>query len=113
MEYLMTVGTPVSITANFTDKFQFRFAAAIMAVANGVLIVWLTPILPLLKSDETPLESGPLSLQEVSWLGSIVPVGAMIGSFVGRPLTNRVGCKRMMELLPIPTIVSVKNNRVR
>lgn len=91
---------------NSIDKFRSCTAVAIIAFSNGLLIVWFTPILPLLKSDDTPLASGPLSLQDVSWMGSIVSIGAMIGALVVRPLTDRVGCKRMMELLPIPITVN-------
>lgn len=85
---------------------QLRIAATLICFSNGLLIAWLTPILPLLKSDDTPLASGPVSLQEVSWLGSLTSIGGMVGALVLRPFTTYVGCKRMMMVLAIPMVVS-------
>lgn len=68
---------------------------------------WLTPVLPLLKSEDTPLTSGPLSLEDVSWMASIAPIGSVFSALIFRWITIRIGSKRMMtNCLAIVSVVS-------
>lgn len=70
-------------------------------------MLWVTPILPLLKSNDTPLTTGPLSSEEVSWVVAFGSVGSMFAALPIRGITNRVGCKRLMtSYLAILSIVS-------
>lgn len=41
---------------------------------------WFSPALPLLTNEtETPLETGALTIEDISWIGSIVSIGALLG----------------------------------
>lgn len=86
---------------------NYFITANLIVFSHGCLVSWITPILPLLKSNDTPLTSGPLSLEEVSWVVSIGALGSMIAALPIRSFTNRVGCKRLMTTyLAILSIVS-------
>lgn len=69
------------------------------------IIGWFSPALPKLLSDDTPLETGPLSSVQVSWVGSITNIGALCGSLTFGFFTTVLGCKRAMVFLAIPSIL--------
>lgn len=58
--------------------------ANIAVVAGGAMLGWTSPILLMLK-ENPPNEENPLgraiSEEEASWIGSLTPVGALIGCF--------------------------------
>lgn len=72
-------------------------------LGHGCVIAWFSPSLPILMSDETPLKNGPLSNEELSWLGSINNLGALIGILTFGFITNFIGCKRSMIFLAFPS----------
>lgn len=56
----------------------------------------------LLTSPNAPLETGPLTLDELSWMGSINRIGGILGTFTIGYLASVVGCKRALTFLGIP-----------
>lgn len=66
--------------------------------ANG----WTSSAIPLLTSKDTPLKSGPLTNDEISWIGSINAFGAVFGTISLGYLMSRMGSKRAILLLAIP-----------
>lgn len=91
-----------------SKSLQFYSTTANLIVfSHGVLVSWVAPILPLLKSIDTPLTTGPMSVEEISWLVSLGALGSMFAALPIRSMTNRVGCKRMMiSYLAVLSIVS-------
>ena len=78
----------------------------IISVAHGAALGWLSPMLLILKSPDTPLNSGPLSIDEASWLGAIVSVGGVIGNFVFGYIAKQFGRKQALFFLVFPQTVS-------
>lgn len=74
-------------------------------LGHGTINGWLSPVLPLLLSEKTPLIGGPLTNDQLSWIGSIVSVGGMIGPVIYGILTSMLGCKRATFLLAIPSMI--------
>lgn len=66
---------------------------------------WIAPATPILLSEQTPLKSGPLSNDELSWIGSITALGGIIGNFTFGFITVVLGCKRAMLFLALPSII--------
>lgn len=58
----------------------------------------------MLVSDDTPLDTGPLTNEEISFLGSISSIGSLIGIFIFGGLSSMLGCKRAMIFLGLPSI---------
>lgn len=77
--------------------------------AFGSGIGWLSMALPLLQSDQTPLDSGPLTVDDVSWIGAIISCGALIANIATGYLVTVIGSKNSILLLGIPQLVSVNN----
>lgn len=56
-------------------------------------------------SKDTPLSTGPITNEDLSWLGSISSIGSIIATIVCGLLSATVGCKRAMIFLAFPAIV--------
>lgn len=65
----------------------------------------MSPALGKLISNDTPLVTGPISIEQVSWVGSINCLGALIGSLTFGYLFTSLGSKRALLFLAIPDIV--------
>lgn len=72
----------------------------------GTGIGWLNPALQLLQSHESPLASGALTTEEVSWIGSILSLGALAGNVLVGYLIIVIGAKNVVMLLGIPQLVN-------
>lgn len=72
-------------------------------LGHGCIIGWFSPALPKLLSSDTPLLTGPLNSEQVSWIGSITSIGAICGSLTFGSLTTYFGCKRTMICLALPS----------
>lgn len=83
------------------------YIANIITLSHGCILGWLSPYLPLLKSAESPLETGPVTLVEASWIGAIICVGGVTGNFTFALLTKYLGCKRAISCLAFPQVVSI------
>lgn len=64
-----------------------------------------SPNTVLLTSDESPLPTGKLSMDEASWVASIVPIFALPGGLLYGFLSNCFGRKWPMVALSLPLTV--------
>lgn len=78
----------------------------IMELAFGTVVGWPSASLLILRSDQTPLASGPLTIDEISWVGSLVCFGALIGNSLFGWLSGRYGRKYPLMAAAIPLIVN-------
>lgn len=72
---------------------------------NSAIVGWVSPALATLTHDSTPLKTGPLTNEQVSWIGSINTIGGVCGAFITGYLASVIGCKRSMLFLAVPSIV--------
>lgn len=86
--------------------FFFFCAANLIALTQGLQVGWVSTTLPSLASNDTPLLSGPITNDQLSWVGSINCIGALIGSFSVGYLTNLLGSKRTVHFLAVPYAIS-------
>lgn len=78
----------------------------IIAFSQGHAVAWLAPTLLVLQSENSPLVSGPVTVEEASWIGSVVSVGGITGTILFGTLLNVIGRKKSLYLLTIPHTVS-------
>lgn len=71
---------------------------------HGLIVGNLAPALAILSSDKTPLSSGPLNNEEVSWIGSINCIGGLLGSILFGYSTSVIGCKRSLFFVSFANI---------
>lgn len=75
--------------------------------AQFILNYFHFAVLPLFKSNETPLDSGTFSHHEESWVGSTFSLAAIPGTIFNGFLIPKIGVKRSMLFMCVPTFVSV------
>lgn len=71
-------------------------------MSHGCAMGWISPFIPYLRSPETHLLSGPLTSDDLSWIGSLLSIGGMVGSILFGSITGKMGKKNAMFLLVIP-----------
>lgn len=79
---------------------------AILSVSYGAVIGWSSPTIDLLMSDETPLPSGKITMEQGSWIASLLAIGSIFGNLIIGFVTNKFGRKLALILISVPMIVS-------
>jgi MFS family permease len=72
----------------------------------GIYIGFTGPNLELFKSDETPLTSGKITIDEESWISSLGAFGALGFTLVYGFVSEKFGRKKAVLLIGIPQTVS-------
>lgn len=69
------------------------------------MIGWISPATPLLMSNETPLKTGPLNNQQLSWCASINAFAAIFGTITFGFITLILGCKNTIHTFALAPIL--------
>lgn len=103
------LGDDVSLKFKFTNSFSaFLISANIPIVTSSICNGWSSAANLLLTSDKTPLPSGKITLNEASWIASLIYIGGLIGTFFFGYLSKR--CGRKWLLISISTLSIVSEN---
>ncbi|XP_031619027.1 facilitated trehalose transporter Tret1-like [Contarinia nasturtii] len=89
-------------------KYQYvaAFVVNLLSIASGVTGGWSSPNIILLMSDETPLPSGRITMEQCSWLVSFLYMGGVFGNIIFGFVTNRFGRKWPLIIMTIPMMIS-------
>lgn len=87
-------------------QFLF-FPVNLISLSQGTAVGWTSPFLPILQSKETPLESGPVSNEETSWIGATLCIGAIIGTFLFGWMADKFGRKISACTVALPQMVII------
>lgn len=87
-----------------TNNIPFSGTANLIMFGLGNIIGWCAPALSILISENTPLITGPLTIEQMSWIGSFNAIGSLIGSLVFGYIISLIGCKQTTLSLAIPSI---------
>lgn len=71
---------------------------------------WPSPSIFLLLSDETPLPTGRITIEEASWVASSMSIGSLAGNILAGYLTHKYGRKKTIIFIAFPTIVIYQRN---
>ncbi|KXJ82001.1 hypothetical protein RP20_CCG016267 [Aedes albopictus] len=80
-------------------------AVHIITIGYGVTVGWTGPIIPLLQSADTPLPGGPITVEQVSWVGSFFSIGGMSGTILYALIHTYFGKKTGLLMLAIPHLI--------
>lgn len=107
-QYYATISGNLQNELKFVIKLLeqlFIPLANLLTFVHGAVIGWIAPALPILLTESTPLKTGPLTTDEVSWIGSINSIGGIFGTLSFGYFTTKFGCKRVMSFLTIPSLI--------
>lgn len=74
----------------------------LITLSHGCAIGWLSPFLPYLRSQASHLTSGPVSSEDVSWIGSLLCIGGFFGTIIFGKISQKFGKKVALLLLVVP-----------
>uniref|UniRef100_A0A182QMH1 Major facilitator superfamily (MFS) profile domain-containing protein n=1 Tax=Anopheles farauti TaxID=69004 RepID=A0A182QMH1_9DIPT len=77
----------------------------IITASYGVTVGWPAPIIPLLRSPDTPLPSGPITVEEASWVGATLCIGGTIGTILFAVIHTYYGKKVGLLLISVPHLI--------
>lgn len=83
-------------------QYATALIANLAAFCVGTMLGWTSPMQPLLESSNPPVGERPLTREELSWIGSINFVGAIIGTFFWGRISDRYGRKTAMLFVGVP-----------
>lgn len=70
-----------------------------------MFFLFRSPSIILLTSDESPLPSGKMTMEEATWLSALLPAGALLGNFFYGLIMKSFGRKLPLLSMSIPMIV--------
>lgn len=82
------------------------FVVNLQSIGIGLQEGWPSPAVLLLTSEESPLRSGQISMEEASWVVSLYSLGLLFGTIIFQFTMNKFGRKLLLMALGIPSIVS-------
>lgn len=89
---------------NWLSAFSFS-AANFLQLANGCALCWPVQFLPQFQSIDTPLVSGPLTSDEISWVMGISYIGSLLSLICNGFFLSFVGSKRFLLSATVSSLV--------
>ncbi|XP_037050252.1 uncharacterized protein LOC119084392 [Bradysia coprophila] len=90
------------------SQLKYQYIAVIcvnlLSLAQGYCVAWVTPLFQLLRSDNSPLDSGPITLLETTLLGLLPCVGSFLGTILFSIISSHLGRITSITLLVIPNM---------
>lgn len=78
---------------------------SLLGTVYGIVVGWSSPSILLLTSDQSPLSSGKITLEQASWVTSLKSLGFLFTSPVCGIVANKFGRKWPLFYISIPSIV--------
>lgn len=91
-------------------NFLYFQTVNMLTIGYGVSIGWSSPNVVLLTSSDSPLPSGQISMEEASWIASLLCIGGLAGNIFFGFITNAFGRKIPLILISIPAMVRLLVN---
>lgn len=76
----------------------------LIVLSHGCAMGWTSPFIPYLQSTTTHLSSGPLTSDDVSWIGSLLSFGGILGTLIYSAISQKFGKRAALFLLIIPHV---------
>lgn len=86
--------------------FYYCHLVNLLTLSYGISCGWPSPNNFLLLSENSPLASGKISIDEASSIASLLSVGAGFGNFFFTYVTSKFGRKNPLLAMAFPAVVS-------
>lgn len=91
-----------------STKMQYvgTFTILLLMFANGSSNGWNSPSLPSLLAANSPLDSGPLNLDQAAWVAANICLGSIVGAPLFGWMNDKVGRKATAYAASLIQLVS-------
>lgn len=93
----------IHLDSPYTKQILAAFILNILTFCHGLAFGFVSPLMKLLYSPETPLYR-PVTIEELSWIGANTCLGGLFGDLFAGILLDRIGRRRTMIMSCIPQI---------
>lgn len=76
-----------------------------MMLAHGASCGWTSPSFPVLQSSVTPFDGGPLTNEQMSWIGALLCPGGLVGTLFYGWMCDKFGRRISACTITLPHIV--------
>ncbi|XP_068625690.1 facilitated trehalose transporter Tret1-like [Battus philenor] len=93
--------------ADLKQKWRQYLAASLASygsLCTGMSMGWTSPVLPQLRGPGSPLPDVP-TLQEESWIGSLLVLGGLLGPLITVPLSKYIGRRWIIMGSNVPLLL--------
>lgn len=77
----------------------------LISLSHGCAIGFVSPFLPYLRSHDSHLAGGPVTSENVSWIGSLLAVGGFFGAIIYGKISQKFGQKVTLISLVVPHLL--------
>lgn len=81
-------------------------------IGYGISVGWMASALLVYDSDDCPLLSGRVQMDEIAWIASIIAIGGLLGTVIVAQISDHIGRKNALLAMAVPQIVSVLSNSI-
>ncbi|KAH8368900.1 hypothetical protein KR200_001005 [Drosophila serrata] len=85
-------------------QFLVTLLVNIATFSHGLGVGWMSPVMRDLQTDQSPLDF-PVLVDEVSWIGSLVGIGSVMGNLLAGSLQDRIGRKLVLFATAVPNTI--------
>lgn len=80
----------------------------LLATSGDIAATWTSPMIPKMRSNDPKINpfGTPITDDEISWISSLINIGAMIGPYPYSYIAEKLGRKVALLCIAIPLIVS-------
>lgn len=85
---------------------ELLILAQTLSWLGGTAISWTSPMVPKLLNETTSPVGRAITLQETSWISSLITVGGLIGPFVFGYVAKKFGKRLTLVIIGLPYLAS-------
>ncbi|XP_037708825.1 facilitated trehalose transporter Tret1 [Drosophila subpulchrella] len=86
------------------NQFLVTLLVNIATFSHGLGVGWMSPVMRDLQTEDSPL-GFPVLVDQVSWIGSVVGIGSVMGNLLAGFLQDRIGRKLVLLFIALPYTV--------
>lgn len=88
----------------FRNQYKAIVIVNLISFLHGAASGWLSPSARILQSSDSYLESGQITVEELSWIGGLLCLGGLCGNSIFSILAGRFGRKFALIVLGLPNL---------
>ncbi|CAG9759720.1 unnamed protein product [Ceutorhynchus assimilis] len=95
------------LPARRTFLYIAAFTGNLATFAAGITLGWTSPVIPKLQNITLSPLPEEISESDAGWIGSLLPLGAVLGPFLAGAAADRIGRKKTLLIGNVPLVLGL------